>query len=405
MPSGGEDGRGGPEARVPAGRPPRVLHLAAVDDSFRYLLGRQLLALREAGFEVHAACRPGIHAGHVRDELGIPLHPVRISRRMNPPADLVALWDLYRLFRRERFDIVHVHFPKATLLGTVAARLARAPIVVNTLRPVLQDHMGGVQRRALMAVDRFTARRCTTLLAQNPDDIGRYVRLGICPPEKLRPLGNGIDLARFDPARVGAAARDEVRREAGIPAGAFVVGMVGRPTRGKGYEEFLRAVAMMLAERQDVRFLAAGDAMPGERGVLPPDLAERLGLAGRGAMLGMREDVERVYAAMDVLVFPSHREAFPRALMEAAAMGLPLVASDVSGCRRCVREGGNGFLVPVGDAAGFARRALEIAASPELRAGMGAASRELALAEFDEREVFRRVAGCYRELLQSVPNH
>jgi len=133
--------------------------------------------------------------------------------------------------------------------------------------------------------------------------------------------------------------------------------------------------------------------------VLAADLPERLGLAGCGAMLGMREDIERVYAAMDILVFPSHREAFPRVLMEAAAMGLPLVASRVSGCKRCVREGENGFLVPVGDASGFARRALELAGSPELRARMGAASRRLALAEFDEREVFRKVAECYRELL------
>ncbi|HOX06545.1 MAG TPA: glycosyltransferase family 4 protein [Planctomycetota bacterium] len=384
---------------APAGRRPRVLHLAAVDDSFRYVLGRQLCWLRDAGFEVHAACRPGRHAGHIRSALGIPLHPVRISRRMNPAADLLALWDLRRLFRRERFDIVHLHFPKATLLGAIAAAWAGVPVVVNTLRPVLQPHMTGLRRRLLVALDRFTARRCARLLAQNPDDIGRYVGLGICPEGKLRPLGNGIELERFDPARVAPDARAAVRREAGIPADALVVGMVGRLTAEKGYAEFFRAVGLMRAARPDVRFLVAGESMPGERGVLPADLPSRMGLAGCGAMLGMREDVERLYAAMDLLVFPSHREAFPRVLMEAAAMGLPLVASDVSGCRRCVRDGENGFLVPVGDAPGFARRALELAGSPELRARMGAASRRLALAEFDEREVFRRVAENYRELL------
>jgi glycosyltransferase involved in cell wall biosynthesis len=378
---------------------PRVLHLTAVDDSFRYLLGRQLLWLRSQGFEVHAACRPGRHAEHIRNQLGLPLHPVRISRRMNPLADLIALWDLRRLLCRERFDIVHLHFPKATLLGAVAARAAGSRIVVNTLRPVFQDHMSAPKRRLFMSLDRLTARLCTRLLAQNPDDVGRYVRLGICPPEKLRTLGNGIDLARFDPAAVGPEARAAVRREAGIPAEAFVVGMVGRLTREKGYAEFFRTVELMLAERGEVRFLVAGEALPGERGAIPADLPARLGLATCGAMLGMREDVERVYAAMDLLVFPSHREAFPRALMEAAAMGLPIVASDVSGCRRCVREGQNGFLLPVGDAGGFARRALELAGSAELRSRMGAASRRLALAEFDEREVFRKVADCYRRLL------
>jgi glycosyltransferase involved in cell wall biosynthesis len=104
---------------------------------------------------------------------------------------------------------------------------------------------------------------------------------------------------------------------------------------------------------------------------------------------------------MDLLVFTSRREVFPRVLMEAAAMGLPIVASDLPGCRRCVREGANGYLVRPGDVEGFAARGLELAGSAELRARMGAASRKLAEAEFDEREVFRKVAECYREMLAS----
>lgn len=379
--------------------PPRVLHLGAVDESFRYILGRQLIFLRDQGFEVHAACVPGRNAAYIRETLGIPLHAIRISRRINPFVDLVTLWDIYRLLRRERFDIFHVHFPKATLLGTIAAAAAGQKLVINTIRPVFQDHMGGLRRRFFMSIDKFTCSLCTRLLAQNPDDVERYVRLGITGAGKISALGNGIDMERFNPARTPAGAREAIRRELGLPENAFVVGMIGRYARPKGYTEFFEAMKTIVDQRPEARFLIAGQALLGERGALSPDLPAQMGLAGRGVMLGQRDDVERLYPAMDAFVFPSHREAFPRVLMEAAAMGLPLVASDVSGCRRCVREGSNGFLVPVGDSAGFARRALELARDPALRARMGAASRALAIAEFDEREVFRRVAECYRELL------
>jgi glycosyltransferase involved in cell wall biosynthesis len=285
-------------------------------------------------------------------------------RRISPLHDVLSLKDLVSLLRRERFDIVHTHTLKPMLLGALAARFTGVPIVVNTLRPYVQDHDRAAKRSLYVAIDRFMSSLTTHVLAQNPADVERYRRLGVCEADKITALGNGIDLGRYHRDRVAPAEAAALRRQHAIPPDAIVVGTVARYVPEKGYEEFFRVVSR----------LASRDP---------------------------REHLEPLYAAMDVLLFPSHRESFPRVPMEAAAMGLPVVITATSGGRACVVDGENGFVVPVGDVPAMVRAVEQIANDASLRRAMGIAARRLAVREFDQRRVFERVAECYGRLLEA----
>ncbi|MGF1466062.1 MAG: glycosyltransferase family 4 protein [Sandaracinaceae bacterium] len=399
-----ERGGGGlaPGRRGPDRPGRRVLHVCAIDDSLRLVLGRQLQYLRDRGYEVHAACSRGPGADDLARQLGVPIHHVPISRRIEPGADAQALWALVSLLREQRYDLVHLHFPKSSLLGATAARLARVPLVVQTVRPMFMPHMPLGRRQLLMTIERYTCSLCTHLLAQNPDDALYYPEQWVCPPSKISAIGNGIELARFDPARPEHRP-SAARRELGLPDDAFVIGMAGRYTVEKGYREFFEVVRRLAAEDPTVRFVTAGAALASERAVVSRDLPERMGIADRGVQLGQRSDMPRVYAAMDVLLFPSYREACPRTPMEAAAMGRPVVASDLRGCRWSVRDGVNGFVAPVRDVEAFAARVRRLRDDRRLRERMGQAGRALALARFDEERMFERVAVAYRALLAGRP--
>lgn len=204
----------------------------------------------------------------------------------------------------------------------------------------------------------------------------------------------GVDLKRFDPAKRDPVRVEKIRRELGADEGQLVVGMVGRLVEEKGYPEFFAAQALL---DQRYVFVAVGPHDPDKSDALDPSLVA--GARDQGVrFLGMRDDVEDLYAAMDMFVLPSHREGFPRAAMEAAAAGLPIVATDIRGCRQVVSHSVNGLLVPVKSPPELAAAIRIIGEDEELRSRMSKASREKALAEFDERDVVEIVMETYREV-------
>jgi glycosyltransferase involved in cell wall biosynthesis len=389
------------EGRTPrsAPGPATVAHVTTAAISLRYLLLNQLLVIRDRGYAVTGISSRGPDVEALLSE-GLPHAPVEMTRRVTPLADLLSLVRLSRLMRDRAFTIVHTHNPKPGLLGQLAARLAGVPIVVNTLHGFyFHDKMPWMARRFYVGVERLAARCSDLILSQNGEDIETAVREGIAPRARLRYLGNGIDLSRFDPGRLAPDARQRTRAGLGIPEDALVVGFVGRLVAEKGVSDLLRAAPRVLAAVPEARFLFVGgtDAEKGDR--VTPEAAQDL----RGACIfaGVREDMPELYRSMDVFVLPSHREGFPRAPMEASAMRVPCVVTDIRGCRETVAEGRNGVLVPVRDAEALARAILRLLADPALAARFGEEGRRRAVREFDERRVFERVLDAYEELLVS----
>jgi len=318
-------------------RRPKVAHIATVGMGVKFLLAGQLKMLEEKGFEVWAICGPDRWAEEVRRE-GIRVITVPLTRSMSPHKDLKALRALVRVLRRGRFDIVHTHNPKPGFLGQVAARIARVPVSVATIHGYYFVGAKSPAAKALFGVlEAATVRMADFVFFQNRHDLELSVKLGLLPRGKAEYSGNGIDLSRFDPTKISQEEVRAERRRLGIPEDAVVVGMVGRLVWEKGYGEFLEAAILTRLLERKVQFIVAGFREDFRRDTVPMEVIRKFEKAGLLKFLGEREDMPLVYAMMDILVLPSHREGFPRALMEGAAMGKPIVATDISGCREVMK--------------------------------------------------------------------
>lgn len=385
-------------ARIP------IIHLVNTDFFGRFLMLGQLLALRAAGFAPRLVTGPGPLVPEI-EAAGIPVTLLASSRRIDPLSDLATLGRLVRILRGSGAWLLHAHNPKLNLLGPLAARMAGVPRVAATVHGYyFHEGMPWPRRAAFQALERVSSACADVVFMQSREDYETALRAGLCPAEKLEHLGNGVDLGRFDPLRVKPEEAARTRERIGIPAGAPVVGIVGRLVREKGYLEFLEAASRVARAHPGAHFVAAG---PDERWQKPDALRRETllsmayrvpALRGRFHVLGLRHDLPALYAVMDVVTLPSHREGFPRSLIEAAAMARPIVATDIRGCREVVRDGENGFLVPVKDAVALADRIQVLLDRPDVAAEMGARGRAMAL-RHDEREVCRRVVAGYERLL------
>ena len=366
----------------------KIAHLTTVDMSLRYLLLPQLEAARELGESI------GISAAgdYVPDLEARGIRHIELSsstRGMNLLADLRAIGQLWAILRRERPDILHTHNPKPGVYGRIVGRLSGVPIVVNTVHGLYATPESSLPKRAVVyGLEWLASRFSDAELIQSPEDFELLWQRRIMPRAKLNLLGNGVDLERFHPR---PDARGEIRAELGLRDGQVAVGLVARLVAEKGVPELIEA-AGRLGEGYQV--LIVGPRDPEKADALPDDLLERAEKSGV-RMLGMRKDVERIYQGLDLFVLPSHREGFPRAAMEAAASGLPVVASDIRGCRQVVSDGVNGFLFPVRDVEALTGAIVRIGSDPGLREAMAQASVDRARALFDERDIVKRVMGAY----------
>jgi glycosyltransferase involved in cell wall biosynthesis len=373
-----------------------VVHLTTSDMGMRYLLLDQLRYLADQGYDVSAVSADGPHLSALR-AAGIAVRTVNFTRRISPAQDAFALAQLVTLFRRMRPDLVHTHSPKASLLGQWAARVAGVPRRVHTIHGLyLPADARGVKRRLYLWLERSEMASAHIVLSQNAEDIATATRERLCDPERLRLLGNGIDVERFHPRNQHG--RDEVRRRLGIPNEHLVVGMIGRLVREKGYPELFEAAVAIRGRINAVTFVVVGGPEPSKPDAVTAEDVDRWALGDSLLMLGHRDDIAELLGAMDVVVLPSHREGFPRVLMEAAATGLPVVATDIRGCRDAVVDGETGILVPRRDPAALATAILRVLEDAPLRERLGTAGRRLAQRRFAQQEVFARVLQAYRDL-------
>ena len=376
----------------------RLVHVTTTDMSLALLLGPQLRAFAAAGHDVIGMSAPGEWVGQLEAD-GIRHIPLRhATRAVALTHDARALGELRGWFRALRPDIVHTHNPKPGVYGRLAARAARVPVIVNTVHGLYATPEDRWARRAVVyTLERLAASCSHAELVQNPEDVEVLARLGI-PRAKLHLLGNGIDLARFDPSSVAGDRTAALRAEMGAGPDDVVCGLVGRLVWEKGYREVFAAASRLRATAPHLRVVVIGprDAdKPDAIGDADVERARRDGVT----FLGLRHDVEALYTAMDIYVLASHREGFPRSAMEAAAMGVPVVATCIRGCRQVVDHGRTGRLVPVRDVDALADAIGALATDAGLRRSLGEAARVKAQREFDQQRVIDTTLAVYESLL------
>jgi glycosyltransferase involved in cell wall biosynthesis len=377
-------------------RPPVLLYVVNV--AWFFCLHRLHLAraARDAGFTVHVATAPDF-AEHVQQITGdgLRFHPLRLRRGRWSVLEecrlAVSLWGLYR---RVRPDIVHHVTIKPVLCGTLAGRLAAVPAIVNSVSGLgfvftATDRWAGVRRRAVeRAYKTLLASRGIRVIFENSDDLQMFVaRRLVKADQALLIRGVGVDLQRFRllPPRVG------------VP----LIVLPARMLWDKGVREFCVAAAALQRGTLGARFALVGGLDKENPAAVPESWLREQHSRGVVEWWGLREDMVAVYAAAHVVCLPSYREGLPTVLLEAAACGCALVATDVPGCREVVRDGDTGLLVPPRDpiALGAALRTLVM--DPSLRARLSAAAHTRVAEEFSAERVRQATNGLYAGLLQS----
>lgn len=377
----------------------KVAHVTTIDLTLRNLIMRQMTRLLDEGFEVVGISAPGPWVSDLEDR-GIRHVPwPHATRSWNPSADVRAFRELLRIFRTERFDIVHTHNPKPGIVGRIAGRIARVPCVVNTVHGLYATPEDPARKRIPVLGVEWLAARCSDLeLFQSEEDLEWARRIKLVSEAKSAYLGNGTDLAVFSPERITPERVEKVRNDLGVPDGHVVVGTVGRLVAEKGYREFFEAASGVRRSIPGVSFVVVGDQDPDKAdAILEPEIAAA---SDDVIFAGWREDIPEVLAAMDVFVLASWREGLPRSAVEAAAMGKPMVLTDIRGCREVVRDGVEGFLVPVRNPGRLAARIATMAGDEGLRDRMGAAALDRARDRFDEQKVTDIIVDAYMHLMR-----
>jgi glycosyltransferase involved in cell wall biosynthesis len=372
---------------------PRLCFVVSSPLTVRAFLAPQVGALAER-FDVSlvAHAQPGAFAG-----LPARFFPVAIERRIAPLADLRALGALVALFRRERFDLVHSVTPKAGLLAMLAARLARVPLRLHTFTGQVWATREGASRALLRSLDGVIAACATQVLVDSRSQRDFLVDSGVVSAAKSAVLANGsicgVDGERFRP---DAAARAKVRASLGVPADAVLLVYVGRLSRDKGLLDLAAAFAGMAERFPAARLAFVGPDEEGLRAQVGGSL-ERW--ASRVHWIDETSRPQDYLAAADVFCLPSYREGFGQSTLEAAACGLPVVASRIYGVVDAVVDGETGLLHPAGDVAALRAHLETLASEAGLRQRLGEAGRRRALRDFSSAQVTQALLQCYAGLL------
>ena len=365
----------------------------------------ELVQLLRSDFRISIAGSETGDAERLR-QAGFLYHGYTLARRVNPVSDLLTLLQLFRLFRRERPDIVHTFDTKPCAYGRLAASLARIPVVIGTLPGLgsLYIEESGVCIQGIRFLyERVQSLACSfsdLTIFQNSEDERYFVERRLVSPEKATVIpGSGVKTDVFSPGAVPQREVRRVRAELGLLDDQVVITMVSRVIRSKGVLEFAKASQMVSQVYDNAVFLLVGPDDRDSVDRLTPREMEEVVHAVR--WLGERRDVPAILAVTDVFVLPSYyREGIPRALLEAASMALPLIAVDSPGSRDVVEPGVNGLLVPPRSAQDLAQAICRLIADPLLRLQLGQRSRQKAVECFDLTSIADRLRSIYRCFLE-----
>jgi glycosyltransferase involved in cell wall biosynthesis len=340
-----------------------------------------------------------LHAVARASGLRLVLLPTLV-RAIRPWSDLRALLWMIAFMRHERFDIVHTHSSKAGILGRLAARAARVPIIVHTLHSlVFHEYERPWKNRLYILLKRLVAPLTDTLISVNETTARGARRAGIGRADQHVTIYSGMEIGPF--AEIGSAVSvQEAKTRAGLDPTAPVVGKIARLVPLKGHDEFLAAAQRIAAREPRAQFLLVGD------GALRAALEARVrdaGLAKQTRFAGLVSigEVPLLIQAMDVVVHTSLREGLARVLPQAGAVGKPVVTFNLDGAPEVVRDGVSGYLVPPLDTDLVADRVVELLLDPARRAAFGAAGRAFAIENFGVERMVSRIDGVYRRLLET----
>lgn len=372
---------------------PRLLFLITEDWTF-WEIRRDLARIaKDAGYDVLVATRVTEHADRIQNE-GFQLIPISMRRRSrNPFRELMTFIEVVRLYCRTRPKIVHHVAMKPIIYGSLAAWMTRIPVVINvfaglgyayTDRPRRVSVVRAMMRMALKIAVRGSR---SMVVFQNRDDQELLARARIVTTSHVRLIaGSGVDITRFSPG--------------GTPADPPIVMLVGRMLWDKGVGEFVEAALLLKKKSVRARFVLVGRCDQDNPSAIEEEQLNRWAQEHSIEWWGHREDLPAVFGVATLVVLPSYREGLPKVMLEAAACGKAMIATDVPGCRDVIQHRKTGLLVPVRDPPALADAVHTLLENQELRVALGVAARDFVRREHSTERIGRQYLDLYQECLR-----
>ncbi|MBN9312768.1 MAG: glycosyltransferase family 4 protein [Chryseobacterium sp.] len=309
-------------------------------------------------FEVIAVSSDGPYLKRVAEKLGVRFNLVEMTRTISPVQDLKSLWHFYRLCKKEKPQIVHSHTPKAGIVGMLGAKLAGVPVRMHTVAGLPLMEAKGIKRRMLDGVEKLTY-RCATHVYPNSRGLYEFIlQNNFTAKDKLEVIGNGssngIDTEYFSPTQIAEEQKVQLKKELGIHEKDFVFLFVGRLVGDKGINELINAFhSLKTAESNNKQYgtqrgykLLLVGPLESHLDPLHPETLKKIEQHPHIIMTGFQQEVRPFLAISNCLVFPSYREGFPNVVLQAGAMELPSIVSDINGCNEIIVNGKNGLIIP-----------------------------------------------------------
>ncbi|NNE13475.1 MAG: glycosyltransferase family 4 protein [Saprospiraceae bacterium] len=377
----------------------KLIRITTAPGSLSTLLKGQLKFMGDHYEVIGISSSDGNLLKQVGEKEKIKVVPVEMTRKITPFRDLLATWKLYRILKREKPFIVHTHTPKAGTLGMLAAYLARVPHRLHTIAGLPLLEATGNKRWLLDTVEKLTY-RCATKIYPNSFGLKDIiVHNKYTTTIKLKVIGNGssngIDTNHFDPSLYEQTEKEKLRKTLGIEQSDFVYIFVGRLVSDKGINELIEAFKRIASEFENTKLLLVGyyekDLDP-----LLPKTESFINNSNQVISVGLQSDVRPFFAISNCLVFPSYREGFPNVVMQAGAMGLKSIATDINGCNEIIIDGANGTLIPPKDVKSLYQSMKQYRNLGQTNKNVAKVCRELIEKRYDQEFIWNSILKEYR---------
>ncbi len=379
-------------------KPIKIIRTTTIPGSLNTFCHGLLKELQEQdGYEMVAVSSPGDALREIEEREGVRTVAIPMERHISPLKDLKSLFGLIRVFRREKPTMVHSMTPKAGLLSMMAAWFCRVPVRVHTFTGLVFPTATGLTQKILILTDRITCACATHIVPEGEGVKNDLISYRITKkPMKVLGHGNvrGIDLAHYNPEQPEVQADAAKIRKPGI----FTFIFVGRLVRDKGINELVEAFERLNKEYPKTRLLLVGPQEP-ELDPLKPETIAKIDNNKNIEAVGQQSDVRPWLAASDVFVFPSYREGFPNVVIEAGAMCLPSIVTDINGSREIIIEGCNGTIIPPRDANTLYQAMKSFVEQPDKRTQMASNARPLVASRYEQSYVRHCLMEYYHEIL------
>lgn len=376
----------------------KLIRITTVPISLHKLLKGQLKFMR-AYYDVIAVSSYSDLLRMVGDNEGIQIKGVEMTREITLGKDVKALWEMYKFLRKEKPLIVHTHTPKAGIVGMMAAWFARVPVRLHTVAGLPLMESTGIKRQLLNAVEKITYSFATKVYPNSYGLRDFIVSEKLCNAKKLKVIGNGssngIDTTYYDPISICNETKLSLKETLNIDEGDFVFIFIGRLVKDKGINELIAAFTELNLSK--CKLLLVG---PFEKDLDPllPETEQLIGENQNIIAVGYQDDVRPYLAISDCLVFPSYREGFPNVVMQAGAMGLPSIVTNINGCNEIIIEGENGIIIPPKDRVALLDAMQFFFSNPQVLKKMADNARQLIVDRYEQRKVWEALLEEYREL-------